>query len=296
MSLLTTYLSAMFPVLFCAALGYVLARRTEWLDSDTLPTLVTHIGLPALILDSVLRMETPLTELGDTLSGILLVLALSALLGALLLHLMRLPISGYLPTLVNPNAGNLGIPLIFAILGPDALVHAVLISTVVQISHFTLGAALLSGSFTLKTFLKNSSIIALLTGAAWKVSELPQPDAVMTTLDMLAGLALPIMLLLLGKSIASIDARQLNRLGRILTLSVGRIALGGISALLVISLLPMPLIVQQTLVLQAIMPAAVLSYLLASHYNGPKDDIAAVILVSTPLALVAVFGVQWLFN
>lgn len=296
MTMLTTYVNAMLPVLICAGLGYVLARKTNWLDADTLPTLVTHIGLPALILDAVLRMETPLAELGDTLFGILLVLTLSALLGAVLLYLTRLPVSGYLPTLVNPNAGNLGIPLTFALLGPNALVHAVLISTVVQISHFTFGAALLSRRFTLTTFLKNGSIVALVVGAIWTVSDLPQPDAIMTTLEMLAGLALPVMLLLLGKSIASIDVRQLHRVGRVLTLSAGRIAIGGISALLVISLWPMPLIVQQTLMLQAIMPAAVLSYLLASHYNGPKEDIAAVILVSTPLSLVAVFGVQWLFN
>ncbi|MCH8531045.1 MAG: hypothetical protein LAT65_09330 [Saccharospirillum sp.] len=47
--------------------------------------------------------------------------------------------------------------------------------------------------------------------------------------------------------------------------------------------------------LQATMPVAVLSYLLASHYEGPKDDIAAVILVSTPLSLFAILGIQAIF-
>lgn len=62
----------------------------------------------------------------------------------------------------------------------------------------------------------------------------------MTTLDLLAGMALPVMLLLLGKSIAGIDVRQLERVGRILVLSSARIVIGIASAALVIWLWPMP--------------------------------------------------------
>lgn len=296
MTLLSAYFTALFPVLFCAGLGFVLARKTVWLNAPTLPTLVTNIGLPALILNAMLSMDSALIELSDTLIGILLLLALSAVLGAMLLKASRLAVRGYLPMLVNPNTGNLGIPLVFALLGPEALVHAVLISTVVQISHFTFGVAVLSGRFSAKAILGNVSIIALLVGAVWQGLALPTPTAVLTTLDLLAGMALPVMLLLLGKSIAGIDVRQLQRVGRIIALSVARIGIGIASAALVIWLWPMPTLVQHTLMLQAAMPVAVLSYLLASHYQGPKDDIAAIILVSTPLSLVAIIGIQLAFS
>ncbi|MHA7880235.1 MAG: AEC family transporter [Saccharospirillum sp.] len=296
MTLLTTYLSALFPVVFCAGLGFALARKTAWLNAPTLPTLVTNIGLPALILNALLSMDTALMALSDTLIGILLVLAISALLGAALLKAGRLPVRGYLPMLVNPNTGNLGIPLVFALLGPQALVHAVLISTVVQISHFTFGVAVLSGRFSLKALVDNVSIIALVIGALWQGLAMPTPDAVQTTLDLLAGMALPVMLLLLGKSLAGIDVRQLQRLGRLMALSAGRIAIGIVSAALVVWLWPMPTVVQHTLLLQATMPVAVLSYLLASHYQGPKDDIAAVILVSTPLSLLAILAIQVVYT
>lgn len=292
MTLLATYLNALFPVVFCAGLGFMLARKTEWLNAPTLPTLVTNIGLPALILNAMLTMDSALTELSDTLVAIILVMVISAVASLLLLKLSRLSIRGYLPMLVNPNTGNLGIPLVFALLGPDALVHAVLISTVVQISHFTFGVAVLSGSISLKAILGNVSILALLIGAFWQGFSLPHPTVLLTTLDLLAGMALPVMLLLLGKSIAGIDVRQLQRLGRIVGLSVARIAIGIGSALLVIIVWPMPPLVQHTLLLQAAMPVAVLSYLLASHYKGPKDDIAAIILVSTPTSLLAIFGIQ----
>lgn len=292
--MLLAYVNALIPVLFCAALGYGLARKTSLLNSPSLATLVTHIGLPTLILSALLNMDAELLSLSGTLWAIIGVLMISALLGAALLHVSGLAIRGYLPMLVNPNTGNLGIPLVFALLGPDALIHAVVISTVVQISHFTLGVGLLSGSFSLKSILRNGSILALIVGVSWRLTDAPRPEAVLSTLSLLSGMTLPIMLLLLGKSLAGIDVRQLDRLGRIIGLSFARVAIGLTAALLVCVALPLSPLVQQTLLLQASMPVAVISYLLASHYNGPKDDIAAVILVSLPISLLAVLGIQLL--
>lgn len=292
--MITAYLNALFPVVFCAALGWLLAKRTALLSAPGLSQLVTQIGLPALILNALLGMEAPLAEVSATAVAILLVLVVSALLGAAVLQLSGLSVRGYLSMLVNPNTGNLGIPLVFALLGQDALVHAVVISTVVQISHFTLGIWLLSGRFTLKSVLGNASIIALLVGGVWHAAQLPTPTAIISTLDLLAGMTIPVMLLLLGRSLAGIDLRELRRLGRILGLSFGRVALGISAATLVIWLMPLAPVVAQTLLLQASMPVAVISYILASHYDGPKDDIAAVTLISIPLSLLAVMALmQW---
>ena len=296
MPVLLAYVNALIPVLFCTALGYSLARRTNLLNSTSLATLVTHIGLPTLILNALLTMDAELLSLSGTLWAILAVLAISSLLGALVLRLSGLAIPGYLPMLVNPNTGNLGIPLVFALLGTEALIHAVVISTVVQISHFTLGVWLLSGRFSLKSILRNGSILALIAGVAWRLVDAPRPEAVLSTLSLLSGMTLPVMLLLLGKSLAGIDIRQLDRLGRIIGLAFARVAIGLTSAILVCLALPLAPLVQQTLLLQASMPVAVISYLLASHYNGPKDDIAAVILVSLPISLLAALGTQLFYS
>lgn len=288
--MLSAYLNALFPVVFCAVLGLVLARRTTLLDSPALSRLVTLIGLPALILKAMLGMDTPIWSVSDTLIAILAVLALSAVVGAIALKLSGLEVRGYLSMLVNPNTGNLGIPLVFSLLGDQALVHAVVVSTVVQISHFTLGVWLLSGRFSFKAIFSNASIIALLVGLVWVATGIEAPEAVIRTLDILAGMTIPVMLLLLGRSLASINLRELGQVWRIVGLSIGRVVLGLGSALAVISVLPLEPIVAHTILIQASMPVAVISYILASHYNGPKDDIAAVILLSMPVSLLAVFA------
>ncbi|ROU02291.1 AEC family transporter [Marinobacter sp. R17] len=288
--MLSAYLNALFPVVFCAVLGLILARRTTLLDSPALSRLVTLIGLPALILKAMLGMDTPIWSVSDTLIAILAVLALSAVVGAIALKLSGLEVRGYLSMLVNPNTGNLGIPLVFSLLGDQALVHAVVVSTVVQISHFTLGVWLLSGRFSFKAIFSNASIIALLVGLVWVATGIEAPEAVTRTLDILAGMTIPVMLLLLGRSLASINLRELGQVWRIVGLSIGRVVLGLGSALAVISVLPLESIVAHTILIQASMPVAVISYILASHYNGPKDDIAAVILLSMPVSLLAVFA------
>ena len=293
--LFSVYLSALFPIVFCAALGWGLALRTTLLDAPALSKLVTLIGLPALILSALLGMQTPIWAVSDTLFAVLAVLVISAAVGAVGLKLAGLEVRGYLSMLVNPNTGNLGIPLVFAILGQEALIHAVVISTVVQISHFTLGVWLLSGRFSLKSILSNASIIALLAGIAWVATGWRAPEAFTNTVDLLAGMTIPVMLLLLGKSLATINMRELGRLGKIAALSAGRVFLGLGAALVVVTALPLEPLVAKTLLIQATMPVAVISYILASHYNGPKDDIAAVILVSMPLSLIVVFGVLQVF-
>ncbi|WP_111495159.1 MULTISPECIES: AEC family transporter [Marinobacter] len=287
--MLSAYLNALFPVVFCAGLGLFLGIKTTLLDSPNLSKLVTLIGLPALILKALLGMDTPVWSVSDTFTAILAVLALSAVVGAIALKLAGLEVRGYLSMLVNPNTGNLGIPLVFSLLGEEALVHAVVISTVVQISHFTLGVWLLSGRFSLKAILSNASIIALILGLIWIATGLQAPETVTRTLDMLAGMTIPVMLLLLGRSLSTINLKEMGQVGRIVGLSIGRVVLGMGAAAAVIAVLPLPSIVAHTLLIQASMPVAVISYILATHYDGPKDDIAAVILLSMPFSLLAVF-------
>lgn len=293
--MLFAYLNALFPVVFCALLGLFLARRTTLLDSPSLPRLVTQIGLPALILKALLGMDTPIWAVSDTFLAILAVLVLSSVIGAIALKLSGLAVRGYLSMLVNPNTGNLGIPLVFALLGNQALIHAVIISTTVQLSHFTLGVWLLSGRFSWRTILSNASIIALVAGVAWMGTGLPTPEPALRTINLLAGMTLPVMLLLLGRSLASINLTELGRLGTLAGLSVGRVVLGLGTALLIVSVLPLQPLVAKTLLIQASMPVAVISYILATHYDGPSDDIAAVILFSMPVSLLAVFGIMQFF-
>ncbi|MFC6673215.1 AEC family transporter [Marinobacterium aestuariivivens] len=282
------FLASLTPVLVCTGLGWILSRRTRLLDDPDLPQLVMVIGLPALLLNSLLRMDAGISQLSQTILATLAMLALSVLMAAALLKIARQPLRFLVPVLSNPNTGNLGIPVVYALLGPDALPYAVVVSTTVGLSNLSLGAWLMSGRLDPRALLANGSVIALLVGVLLLLADIPVPAPIMDTLDLLAGITVPIMLLLLGRSLASIRLGGNIGFGLIGLLSAGRVLIGAAAALIVLQLLPMPELLAESLLIQACMPVAVLSYILASQYQGPKDLIAAVILCSMPLSLLAV--------
>ncbi|WP_020683784.1 AEC family transporter [Marinobacterium rhizophilum] len=286
--MLIEFFSSLTPVLVCTSLGWILSKRTRLLDSPDLGQLVMVIGLPSLLLNSLLRMEADIGVLSDIALATASMLIIAALMAALALRISGQPMRFLLPVLVNPNTGNLGIPVVFALLGPEALPYAVLTSTIVGLSNFTFGAWLMSGKLNPRALLTNGSIIALLVGVILLLTGTTVPAPMLNTLDMLAGITLPIMLLLLGRSLGSISIRNLSDLKLVGCISAGRVLIGLIAAWLAILLLPLPDMLEKSLLIQSCMPVAVLSYMMTTQYQGPKDQVAAIIMLSTPISLLAI--------
>jgi len=286
--MLIEFFSSLTPVLVCTTLGWILSKRTRLLDSPDLGQLVMIIGLPSLLLNSLLRMEADIRVLSDIALATATMLVIAALMSALVLRISGQPMRFLLPVLVNPNTGNLGIPVVFALLGPQALPYAVLTSTIVGLSNFTFGAWMMSGKLNPRALLTNGSIIALLVGVILLLTGATVPAPMLKTLDMLAGITLPIMLLLLGRSLGSISIRNLSDLKLVGGISAGRVLIGLAAAWLAILLLPLPGMLEKSLLIQSCMPVAVLSYMMTTQYQGPKDQVAAIIMLSTPISLVAI--------
>jgi hypothetical protein len=286
--MLIEFFSSLTPVLVCTSLGWILSKRTRLLDNPDLSQLVMIIGLPALLLNSLLRMDAGVSQLSQIILATAAMLVVAGLLALLVLKLGGQSLRFLLPVLVNPNTGNLGIPVVYALLGADALPYAVLVSTTVGVSNFTLGAWMMSGTLNPRALLSNGSIIALLIGVVLLLIGIEMPTPILNTLDMLAGITVPIMLLLLGRSLGSIRLGKGSDLGLIGLLGAGRVLIGLVAALVVVQLLPLPELLAQSLLIQSCMPVAVLSYIMTSQYQGPKDLVAAVIMFSTPLSLIAV--------
>ncbi|TCK08414.1 AEC family transporter [Marinobacterium mangrovicola] len=282
------FLVPILPVILIAALGALLSRKTEWLNNPSLGAMVTNIGLPALLLHSLLSMEMDLSGMGRILLAMVATLALSALITWPVLRLCGQSVRRYLSVLVNPNTGNLGIPVSYALLGEDALAVAVVVSSVVTISHFTLGVSVMSGSFAPRQLLRNAPALALVLAAVLLGFEVQPPEFVMRTLDMVGGMTLPIMLLLLGRSLAALKLGRSTQWTPLLLMSAYRPLVGLISALAVIWLLRLNELDARVLMIQAVMPVAVISYILTVRYEGPTERVAGLILLSMPASFVVV--------
>lgn len=277
---------ALVPLLALIVLGAILGRKTDYFEGRALSGLVSAVGIPALLLHSVLSMDLSLFEMGNLVSATVAWLVLMALVTAAVLKLLGLPVRSYLPALVHPNTGNMGVPVCFALFGPASLGFAMVISSVIQVSHFTLGIGCLSGRFSLKTMLRNGPVLALIAGAILVALNAELPSPVMKTLDMLGAITVPIMLMQLGSSVANLKLNGARDILRPLGFSLYRPLAGLAVAWLLLLAWPLDGLQAQVFLVQSAMSVAVLSYVLAVRYDGPTREIALMIPFSLVVSLV----------
>ncbi|SBS31394.1 Membrane transport protein [Marinomonas aquimarina] len=294
--MVSAFITALTPIILLAGLGIFLTKKTAYLDNPQLGSLVSNVGLPALLLSAVLNMEMDLAGMLSIVAATIICLVVMALLAFSLLKLCRLDARFYLPPLVNPNTGNLGIPVAYALFGPEGLAVAVVVSSVVQVSHFTLGVGFMSGSYHPKQLLQNGPVAALLLGVLALAFELSMPEPILNTLTMLSAITLPIMLMLLGKSLANLNFSERSKIYRACSLALLRPLMGAAVALMIVPWFGFSAIQEATIIALMSMSVAVISYMLATKFNGPKDEIALMITLSLPLSLAVAGTVWWLYQ
>ena len=277
--------NALVPLFSLIALGAVLGRKTDFFDGRALSGLVTTVGIPALLLHSVLSMDMKIGQMGELVAITVVWIVVMALVTAAVLRLAGFRVRDYLPALVHPNTGNMGVPVCYALFGPQSLGLAMVISSVIQISHFTLGIGCLSKQFSLAALVRNGPVLALAAGAGLLATETTLPVPVMTTLDMLGSITVPIMLMQLGSSIANLRLSGGREMLWPVAFSFYRPLAGLGVAWLVLLFWPLGQAQAQIFLVQCAMPVAVMSYVLAVRYHGPAQAIALTIPLSVVVSL-----------
>ncbi|AOK49937.1 transporter [Burkholderia sp. MSMB617WGS] len=271
-----------FPIFACSLIGLLWVRLKLPMNAACLSALVSNIGIPCLLLSSLDRPNLTARVLVHTFAAGAVALVCFAALGALFLRVLRLPMRQYLPSLMLPNTSNLGLPVALFAFGEQGLLYAVAFSALVQIGHFTIGVWLLSGQASWKSIAVSPTIWAVVAALFMTLNGLHLPAPLAASVKQLGNMAPPLMLLMLGASLANI---RLAGLRRVAVLAVVRVA-GGLGVELALALLlGLPSVAAGAFVVHCTMPVAVLSHLIAQQYDGPTEDIAGMILVSTGLAL-----------
>jgi predicted permease len=114
------------------------------------------------------------------------------------------------------------------------------------------------------------------------------PRWVSNTVDLLGGIAIPLMTLALGVSLATLKIQFLTRS---IGFSLARVFGGLLLGYIVCHLMGLTGVSRAVVLLQSAMPIAVFNYLLALRYNRQPEEVAAMVLVST---LIAFAGLPFL--
>ena len=290
------------PVFAMIALGAVLRRTRLITESaeDSLFNLVVKVTTPCLIYESV-ATNPALREPGNLFLPPLLGFGLTLLCMALGWYVARalgLTIGHGLRTFALAvgltNYGYLPLPLMDAMFGPESRAVLLVHNVGVEAAIWTGGILVVTGLSPREGWRKliNAPVIALLLAVAANLTGLaPQvPAVVMGFVHVLAVCAIPLGLLMTGVSIQPHldDPKQLVDTRVTLTAWLLRLVVLPWVFLLVARYLPCSVELKRVLVIQAAMPSAVVSIIVARIYGGQPLVAVQIILGTTALALFTI--------
>ncbi len=280
LALLAFYLSTLVllaPMLTCVGVGVYWGKRDLPFSPNFLALLVTSISTPALVFHTLATTELDNALLLEIGGITLLVLLAAALVSALMLRLLGLPVRALLMTTAFPNSGNLGLPMSLMAFGPEGFSAAIVFFAVCAFIQNTIGVRTLPNAGVQGAW-RSPVLVASVLAVAVRFVDLTLPGWVLESAFMLGSLTVPLMLISLGYALSSIPVGGL-RAGSVI--AAIRLTLLPLTAWAVTWALGLPPALQGVIVLQMAMPCAVISYMFATRYTDKGEVAAGAVLVST---------------
>ncbi len=192
------------------------------------------------------------------------------------------------------NTGNLGIPLSIAIFGEQSIPYTTIINLVNVFIVYTLGVYAYSrGSFNVKESLMNIVKLPILWAALLAIilnlAGYHPSQTIEKTLMMGAYASMTIQLLLFGIYLYDVKLQEMNRV-LLAWVSGVKFLLLPLITFGVLSLVEMDSTLKGILFLELMMPLAVANVNLASLYECRPRDVTALVLITSILFLVLIFG------
>jgi predicted permease len=300
------------PVIALIALGLPL-RRSGWISEqgeESLLILVVRVLMPALIFESVAG-HSAVSGAGDVLLPPLIGFVVTSLSVALAWYAARalgLTVGHGLRTFALAvgltNYGYLPLPLMDVLFGPASRATLLMHNAGVEAAIWTTGVLVVTGASPRAAWRKllNFPLAALALAVVVRLTGLSAhiPQAAWQFVHGLAVCAVPLGLLLTGASFAPhlSDPKQLVNPRIIATAWVLRLAVLPWIYLLAAKFMPLSVELKQVMVVQAAMPTAVISVIVARIYNGQPLVALQIILGTTALAVFTIpfwirFGLQF---
>ncbi|MGR3492042.1 MAG: AEC family transporter [Shimia sp.] len=282
MNLVLTVLEIAAPVFALAAIGWAWVRLDEPYPVEFVTKLAMTIAVPCLIFTALAGTETSAAALTQIALAALATYVAIGVVGWGLVVLLRLDIRTYLAPFIMGNTGNVGLPLALLAFGQTGLEFAIIVFAFTAIGQFTLGVWLVAKDMTPFALLREPMVIATILGALFLITGWETPRVVTTTLELVAQLAIPLMLITLGVAVGRLGPSGLGRATWFSVLKVGTCA--GLAAM-VGTALGLPPVAFAVLVVQFGTPIAVTNYLIAEKYGADAQAVAGLVVMSTLLSI-----------
>lgn len=274
------------PVFAIVAVGYLVARRIG-IQPPALATLAYWILGPAFIFDVLAGAELDPSVVWRVVGSTVVTMAVVGLAAGLVARAMGRPFSEVAATVLTSvygNVGNFGLAISAFALGEEVLPIASIVMVTVNTTGILTGVGLASirhhsAVRSIATAVFSPLALAVIPALIVNLSDTSLPLWLDRPVSLLAAALIPVMLLTLGVQIAGMP-RALPR--GMVTLPIGiKLGVAPLTALGAVSLLGLDGVAGDVVVLQAAMPAAVFTSLIALEHDLEADYVTSVVLTGT---------------
>jgi malate permease and related proteins len=278
--------NVLVPILLCVLAGFGLAKFKVYFDTKMVGSLVSNIGYPSLILSHLASQHVAFSTFLYVMLAAVVMIACFGLISFLFLKITGLPTKAFMSPMMLNNVGNIGLPVSFLAFGDQGMAVAMAILVIVVIGIFSLGIWFPAGKLSFVDILKQPVIYAVLLALVLMGTQTALPEPIAKGMSILGGLAIPLMLLTLGYTLATLN------IGGVLKgclLSVVHLLMSVGIAYGVSLLFGFEGVTKGVFVLMCLMPASVATYLWVEKYQPDHAaDVAAFIMFSTLLTILVV--------
>jgi len=288
-ALLPVFLDSLLPILLVAGVGVALAKVLG-LQSRPLSQLTFNALTPCLVFDVMVHSDVPGDEVLRMVAFALATLLLPAGLAFVLSRALRLErrmATSFVLVVLLSNAGNYGLSLMKLTFSAPALAQAAIYFATAVAVTWTLGVAVASLGTTgprqaLLGVFKVPPVYAIVLAILFRGQGWSLPLPLDRTVELLSAAAIPVMLVLLGVQLY--HNRRVGD-GRHVPLAVVlRLLVAPAIALVLVPLFGLSGPARQAGLVQAAMPTAVVTTVLADTYDLEAAFVTRVVDVSTLLS------------
>jgi hypothetical protein len=285
------FVNNLLPVLLCAATGFVLGR-TMHPDIKTASRLAFYIFSPCLVFVSLESVKISNEDFGKLA---FFTFAVTAIIGGLAylfgrsLKLERHLLASLVVASMFVNSGNYGLAATKFAFGEAALARALVCFVFGTVIVYTLGILIASmGKFSalqaLRQLVMVPAVYGLVAAAIVRHTHWHVPLFLDRSVSMLGDASIPLMLVLLGLQIAEARAWPRDRAVLISAAAFLQLIVAPLLSLLVARGMGLTGLTRQAAVLQASMPAAVVTTVLAVQYDLDTTLVSGTVVLTTLLS------------
>ncbi len=283
MILFLTVLKIISPIFLLGSIGFIWEKAKVEYPIHFVTNLTMNISLPCLIFTSLMNSNVDQKILSSIIMATIITYLFLILFCYGFVKLIKIDVPTFLPPMIFGNTGNLGLPLAFFAFGDVGLSYAIIIFAIMAIFSFTYGVWVISGETNFRKLFQEPIAWSAIIGAIFLFFNIKTPIFLTNSLELTGQIAIPLMLITLGVSVARLNLKNVTKGLTIISFRTIFCLFLSVSVSLLFSLTE---VASAILILQFTTPVAVTSYLLAERFNRNPDDVASLVIISTSMSIL----------